>query len=282
MFYLDDEEDETNDENADVESGQTESQEESTGSQTTSEANNTAKNFINQKLRSQKVLQKMSNTKAMSVVSSILKVILPKLWIIILVIVAFIIIIGIIMFVLTMPGVLMGKLNAIMKNVGNELVAIFDKLKDDVLGQEETRIKEKDVIDVADYIESMGYDLYEYGFLTGKVNDAKSSKYMAELAKIKSDSADNSDGTATEGLTETEETKLQKMATNEPYVDENGIGRVAEGITNIDSEIIRTYLLSDNYVYCCRNFNPNLRNIFADLSSFLDAAWSTLKYMVSL
>ena len=280
MFYLD--ENETDDENEEVENGTTETQEENTSRETTNTAEENVKNFVNQKLRSQKVLQKMSNTKAMSVVSSLLKIIVPKLWIIILFIVAVIIIIGLIMFVLTMPGVLMGKLNSIMKGVGNELAEIFKNLASMVEGTEEFNIQDKDIIDVADYIESMGYDLYEYGFLTGKVNAAKSNKYQRELEKIKSDSADNSDGTATTGLTEAEEKKLQYMLANEAYIDNNGIGRVSEGITNIDSETIRAYLLSDNYVYCCRNFNPNLKNVFASMSNFIGSLWSTVKHLISL
>ena len=276
MFYSEDENDELSEGNVEQESEQNEYQEEETTQQNTSIAQNKTKEFLNQQMRKQKILQKMSNTKGMSVISSVLKIIGPYLVPIILVIVAIIIIIGLLMFILTLPGALMGKLNAILQSFGEKIAAFF-------VGEEKATVKMQDVIDVADYLESMGYDLYQYGFLTGKVNSPYSKDFFDELKdKFTKNNDNDSDSDSSNSNSEDKEDdvdykKYLNMATN-AYVDEYGIGRTSDGITNIDSDILKTYLISDNYVYTCKNFNKNVKKAFSSLGTLLSGIFDRQKW----
>ena len=83
----------------------------------------------------------------------------------------------------------------------------------------------------------MGYDLKNYGFVTSPVTNASYNGYGGDK--------------------------------NKAFIDSNGIGRTSKEITNINSEVIRTYLISDNYVYCCKNFEKNVKTAFSSLGTFL-------------
>lgn len=123
----------------------------------------------------------------------------------------------------------MGKLNAILQSFGEKIAAFF-------VGEEEATVKMQDVIDVADYLESMGYDLYQYGFLTGKVNSPYSKDFFEELKdKFTKNNDNDSDSDSSNSNSEDKEDdvdykKYLNMATN-AYVDEYGIGRTSDGIT---------------------------------------------------
>lgn len=170
----------------------------------------------------QKILTKMGTTKLMSLLAPIL----PYLAIALLIIILIIILIGIIMFLLMLPGILMGKITALVEGAAKALESFWE-------GKEDAAVDTEDIIGVADYLENMGYDLKEYGFVTSPVEEA------------------SFDGSV-----------------EDAYIDNSGIGRNADGITNINSEVIRTYLVSDNYVYCCKNFNKNVKQAFSSLGSF--------------
>ena len=243
---------------------QNEQQVQNTKQQNLNLAKEKAEKIAEQQIRNQKILQKMGSTKGMSVVSSVLKIIGPYIWPILLVIAAIIIIIGLIMFILTLPGALMAKLNAILQSFGEKIAAFFS-------GSEEAQVKMQDVIDVADYLESMGYDLYQYGFLTDKVLTPYSKDFFDEL-KSKFNNNNDSDKENDVGYK-----KYSNMKTN-AYIDEYGIGRTSDGITNIESDILKTYLISDNYVYTCKNFNKNVKKAFSSVSTFFSGLFDNQKW----
>lgn len=191
------------------------------GTKTGGVAKDIAKKKIEKEVK-QKILTKMGTTKLMSLLAPIL----PYLGIALLIILLIIILIGIIMFLLMLPGILMGKITALVEGAAKALESFWE-------GKEDAAVDTEDIIGVADYLENMGYDLKEYGFVTSPVEKA------------------SFDGSA-----------------EDAYIDDSGIGRNADGITNINSEVIRTYLVSDNYVYCCKNFNKNVKEAFSSLGSF--------------
>jgi hypothetical protein len=253
MFYLDDQ-DPDDGEDEDVDSGQDESSEEGqndsesesgSGEQSSSSSQggtlrNAAKNKISKARKNGKILSNMKQTRAMSWVA---RVILPVLPYVIGIIVIIIILIGLIMFLLMLPGILMGKINELLDKAAGFFVSIWQS-------DAETAVTDQSVIDVAEYLEKMGYDLREYGFVTSPVTEAVSSQI-----------------------------DISDEEKERAFIDTNGIGRTDSAITNINSEVIRTYLLSDNYVYCCRNFNKNIKTAFSSVGTFLsglfvdDIAW---------
>ena len=148
---------------------------------------------------------------------------LPYIGIALLVILIIIFLIGIIVFLLTMPGMVMEQLKAMFHKLGNKVAAFF--------GADTTQqIEDKEIFEVLDYLEDMGYDLKGYGFLT--------------------EFYDESD---TDIITEAENNSPEDDV-GEP---DNGVIRSSESgkIIGAKSEVIFTYIMSDNYVYTCKNFN---------------------------
>ena len=69
---------------------------------------------------------------------------------------------GIILFFLTMPGMVMEQLKAIFKEVAAGICSWF--------GADDTKqVEDKEIYEALDYLEEMGYDLTGYGFLTDYV-----------------------------------------------------------------------------------------------------------------
>ena len=163
------------------------------------------------------------------------------------VIVAIIIITGIIMFLVTMPGMVMEKLKAIFKEIGNYIAAFY--------GADTTQqIDDVQIYETLDYIEDMGWDIKAEGFLTDYY-DNNSSK------------------------TEIEE-KLSSQEKEAGYdIDEDtGVVRNNEGnIILADSDFIFTYIMSDNYVYTLKNDNlatqNNADNWFESIATAIATSW---------
>ena len=163
------------------------------------------------------------------------------------VIVAIIIITGIVMFLVTMPGMVMEKLKALFKEVGNYVAAFF--------GADTTaQIDEVQVYETLDYLEDMGWDIKAEGFLTGyyDMNDE------AEIEKNLSDS--------------------EKEAGYD--IDEEiGVVRSADGgnVIFADSDFIFTYIMSDNYVYTLKNDNlatqKDTKNWFEAITTAIATSW---------
>ena len=137
----------------------------------------------------------------------------------IIVILIIIVVVGIVMFVVTMPGMVMDKLKELGRAIGNAVASWFG-------GDSAENVTEEQQFEVLKYLQDMGYDLAGEGFLT-KIyddNDLASLGYSTEEAKkVKAD---------------------------------GGIIKDKDGnIKKADSFVIYNYLISDNYVYTVSNFN---------------------------
>lgn len=142
------------------------------------------------------------------------------------VIVAIIIITGLIMFIITMPGMIMEKLKAIFKELGNALAAFF--------GADTTQqIDEERIYETMDYIEDMGWDLKSEGFLTSYYEDGDDAAIKEKIGDDKSYTIDENQGVVR---------------------DDNG------NIILAESDFIFTYIMSDNYVYTLKNKNIATQN----------------------
>ena len=135
-----------------------------------------------------------------------------------------IIAIGLIMFFVTMPGMVMEQLKAIFKEAGNFIAAFF--------GADTTKQVESDEIYATlDYLEQMGYELKGEGFLTD---------YLTSEDQLNGE-VDKSNGV---------------------HVDEE-VGVIRNDDDNIigaESDFIFAYIVSDNYVYTIKNKNLATRD----------------------
>ena len=163
---------------------------------------------------------------------------LPYIGIALLIILIILLIIGIIVFLVTMPGMVMDKLKAMFKELGNKVAAFFG-------GDTTMQIEDEEIYAVLDYLEDMGYDLKGYGFLT---------EYMP-----------------TSEVTEATVAEELKVSTSALKAD-NGVIRNTEEdkIVAAGSQFILMYIMSDNYVYTVKNYN--IINEDANKEGF----WSTL------
>ena len=143
------------------------------------------------------------------------------------IIVALIIIIGIIMFFVTMPGMVMEKLKELFKELGDAVAAFF--------GADVTeRVPDNQIYETLAYLEEMGYDLKGFGFLHGYYTDSDEDK-----EKIEEQLSDE-----------------QKKAGYK--VDKMGVVRESGGDNRIilaKSDYIFTYIVSENYAYTLKNHN---------------------------
>ena len=160
--------------------------------------------------RVQEALSKSSIKNAAS--KSLIKVLLPILTWVLVFIIVLIIIIGIVLFFITMPGMVMSKLKELSLKVGNKISAFFG-------GDTTKQIEDKQIYEVLDYLEQMGYDLKGYGFLTESIEGEQDGvkRYNEE--------------------------------------DARAAGKLEGNIQEAKSDFIYTYLVSDNYTYTVANEN---------------------------
>ena len=159
-----------------------------------------------------------------------LGLLLLKVFIVLLIV---ILVIGIVMFIVTMPGMVMDKLKDLAEDVANAWNAWWGESTAD-------QVEDEKVYETLDYIEDMGYDLKGYGFLT--------------------DYTGNEDQLLNYVLRRFEKTwsVLQVLGTEEgvSYDDKVGVVRNEEGnIMYAASDFIIAYLSSENYIYTIKNFN---------------------------
>ncbi len=159
-------------------------------------------------------------------------------------IVIIIIVVGLIMFILTMPGMVMGKIKEVSKKIGNVLSQAW-------LGQDQaTQIDDVQIYEVLDDLITMGYDLKGYGFLTGDVT--KSELTDSDVKNALGESAD------------VEQEKANARDDNGLVISSNG------NVLKAESDFIWTYLYSDNYANLVKNFNLSL-------TSRGDGWWGVIK-----
>ena len=168
--------------------------------------------------------------------SSLLKAIGPILIKIGLVLLVIIMILGIAMFLVSMPGLAMENLKNAFNKIGDTIAAFY--------GADTTnQIEEKEIYEVLDYLEEMGYDIKGYGFLTD---------YIQSLSDV-NDKNDDED---------------EKIDLSKAYIDyKQGVVRNSNReIIKAKSDYIATYIMSDNYVYTLKNDNlttqANAKNWF--------------------
>ena len=120
------------------------------------------------------VAQKINNvrkristaSKSNAVKKSLIKALMPILTWVFIIIVAIIIIIGIVMFFITMPGMVIEQIKEFAKKAGDAFASWF--------GADTTKqIEDVDIYESLNYLEGMGYDLKGYGFLTDYVGDSE-------------------------------------------------------------------------------------------------------------
>lgn len=165
------------------------------------------------------------------------------------ILIAIILIVGIIIFLLTMPGMVMDKLKGMFEALGNYVAAFF--------GADTTeQIKETDIYATLDYLEQMGYDLKGFGFLTD---------YVTDISEVDSDDYDDSEG-----------------AHLDP--DMGVIRNDNDNIIYAKSDYVFSYIASDNYVYTLANDNIATQDQadgwFAKLTTAIATAWYRIRNAV--
>ena len=132
---------------------------------------------------------------------------------------------GIILFLLTAPGLVIENLKKLAKEIADGLFSWFG-------GDKTTLVDDEKIFQTLDYLEEMGYDLKGYGFLTD---------YMTQ-----------------EDYNETVEEEAKKGSEARQLNLDEDVGVVrdeSDKIANAKSEYVIAYLISDNYVYTLANKN---------------------------
>jgi len=153
-------------------------------------------------------------------------------WVIVIIIVL-IIVIGILMFLLTMPGMAMENLTKMFKDVGRAIASFH--------GADTTRYVDTiEIYNVLGYLDKMGYDLKGEGFLTRYYTEDEYED-MGDW-NLFGDGLDDFSGAESEAGT-----RFDKL---------NGVVRNAnDEIIRAESDFINTYIVSDNYIYTIKNEN---------------------------
>ena len=201
----------------------------------------------------------------------------------VIILLALIVLIGIAMFFVTMPGMLMEKLKALGKAIGDAWASWFG-------GDDTARVDKKQVYEVMDYIEEMGYNLKEHGFLTqylneGNLNPNDGKVYQSVEWEYNEDS-------------ETWEVKSKDQdITHEDFKPEDDTAEFdkAQGVFRSGnsgniiagcSDFIMQYIISDNYMYTIRNFNVSTDNwweaVFEHIASLFSDDMSRRRGMILL
>ena len=179
-------------------------------------------------------------------------------------IIAIVVLIGIAMFFVTMPGMIMEKLKALGKVIGNAWASWFG---DDST----TQMESKQIYEVMDYVEEMGYGLKEHGFLTHylELGDAQSTKKVV----YEGEDITHEDIPDSEAMVEYDE--------DQGVFRSSETGQIVAGV----SEFITQYIVSDNYMYTIRNYNLTTswwKAIFKHLAALFSDDMSDRRGMILL
>lgn len=146
-----------------------------------------------------------------------------------LIILVVMIVVGLIVFINTGWGMLLSNFKEIGEKLWNTLNGF--------LNGKETNIKADEIINLMDNIETMGYDLYGYGFVA------------SEPFKITDDEGN-------------EKEVYYKL-------DENGNKKLIDLLQKKGAyRYLTTYLISDNYAYYIKNHNLNFKTITSNTENF--------------
>ena len=157
-----------------------------------------------------------------SATTGALAAILPYLLIALLIILVIMIIIGIIAFLLTMPGMFSGKISAIFEDIGQSVKSLYSG---------SVNVSNSEVMELANYIEDMEYDLIGYGFVRPNADeDIKTTEQLVEdgYEKVQEENPDYDEDAEEEDISEPEYLTF--------YEDEDG-NRYSGSFYNIDGKL---------------------------------------------
>lgn len=208
----------------------------------------------------------------------------PLIPYIIIAIIILIVVVGLIAFIVSMPGMITGRLKEFTQKA-------MDKYESLVSGKSDAYTNKEDIIETANYLRSMGYDLIDYGFIPAKVINSSNYKDETELAKegytkssqtglyvndsgaVYSDKYIGIDGKIYNGSTGKpdgnagEETDKYGIKYSVPVVEEgqensNEVENIETNDNTIidfhastDTSLLKTYLMSDIKGAVIRNFD---------------------------
>ena len=165
-----------------------------------------------------------------------------------------IVLIGIAMFFVTVPGMIMEKLKSLGKAIGDAWASWFGKSDDSFVEREQ-------VYAVMDYVEEMGYNLKEHGFLTHYLDEdnlsAKDGRVYMDIERDYNDNGEVTDEECEDELTPSNKDVFDPENDTAKLDEEQGVyrsgnsGKIVAGC----SDFIMQYIISDNYMYTIRNFN---------------------------
>ena len=247
-----------------------------------------------------------------------LKNIPPQVLLIIAIVVIIIfVIVGVIGFILFIPGLAINALKQFAQGAIDAVQSWFTTEAD-------AYINPQDVVDLANYLEELEYDLVGYGFITPNPNyatmegylttselaeqgyiyferrgDDENARYYSQSAEEDPDGNSAYDGYYYNSLGILMDNSTGQMVDDENYIDQYGLLRSTEEISNsgagkilsfgdnwllnavdlnVDTTLLRTYLLSDYRIYSIRNNDKGLlTNIYTTIKQTFggyDSAWS--------
>lgn len=229
---------------------------------------------------------------------NLIKSIPPQVWLIIGIVVLVIFIVGgFIGFFTLMPGLVINKL----KEFGQ---GALDTVQSWFTTDADAYINDDDIVNLANYLEEMEYDLVGYGFITPNPNFSEDAGFINytelldqgyiyfekrgddENSRYYNESGEAFDGCYYNSLGLLVDNSTGEVVTGE-YVDEYGIQRSTEEVSTngagkiigfgndflanvfnwtVDTKLLRTYLLSDYRIYSIRNDDEGLlANIFGGI-----------------
>ena len=247
--------------------------------QTTKKAGSEIKKLAKKKLKNTKNVKFKKAFEAISKVASKLGPAIPY---IIIAIIIIIVIVGLVAFLVSMPGMITGKL----KEFGQKLTDYYESL---ISGKSDAYVNKDDIIKTANYLKIMGYDLIGYGFIPANASYSASMKDINELVADGYNDADgdgiytnsagekfignyiSNDGCVYNGITglklegEHAGSETDKYGiTYKTSGDEMGAQGTFESMGDIidyhsatDVSLLTTYLMSDMKTSIIRNFDQS-------------------------
>lgn len=168
-----------------------------------------------------------------------LKIPLAKFIIIaVIVVLILLLLIGFVSFFINGPGLVRDKILKFADGIWTNVKGLF-------VGLDQAQVKEENIIEIADYLEEMGYDLANYGFL-----DTNGKNVTIEKGENGEETIKNSKG---------------KVILKREISKDTG----ELEITKIQSKYIMAYLAAENDAYMITNQNFNLKDYFKNI--FLNA-----------
>lgn len=236
--------------------------------------------------------------KAIDKVTAFISALGPAAPWVILAIVIIIVLVGLWGFFHYMPGLTIGKLKELAQGATDFIQSLF--IPDAIAG-----LKDEDVVNAANYLEEMGYDLIGYGFVEPATELAATDVTYEDVMDLGYNIYDNreddgkyryynEDGEMYDGIyynsVGVPVDNVTAERAEEEYTDKYGIKRSTEEITSsgkgkivelskIKSNLLKTYLLSDYRILTLRNDDQGLlKKGYAALARIFggfDGAWAT-------